>query len=323
MGSINLDTVKTMLESSNCTFPDLAKTFDVSLDEIVSFFSLHKLEPPSAKNLTSGDSIGKLLTGSIPDRTISGDRNKLLLDYVNNLPQGLAPQELDPSALLCRFHKIDPEKGLQCAYCGRYEVDIQADPANDLLSIFVDNNPSNFLITNITPCCKLCLVERFDRMPFAREKITYTLDLTHEDIPEELHRITSMSLVLFARIDALLGSIFNKHYLDTLFDQWIVYPLKTGKAFFNGIPYTPALLSLWAFKQLTEFGLLKGLTEVTTSAKEPDVLTVESTVTFESLLVFYSMYYQSMGIKQESGRVIAPGTPENLDRAKNLSKLVR
>jgi hypothetical protein len=156
------------------------------------------------------------------------------------------------------------------------------------------------------------------------EEITYPLSLTLEDIPEEIHRLTSMTIRITRRVDALLGSVCNKHFLDQLFEQWIMFPLKTGKAFFEGIPYTPTMVAVWAFRQLSEFGLLKGLSSVEITAQNPDNSVVKAHASYEAFLVHYSMFYQAMEQKAEEaakGNLIAPGTPENLNRAKHLRDL--
>jgi hypothetical protein len=325
MGTLNADTIKSMMESSNCTLADLAATFEVTLDDVVSFLRLHQMELPSAKNSAGASAIAKLLSAALPEKTITGNKPSLMLDYMNGLPQGLSMAALqDPTNILAKFHAVDLEKGLQCPYCGRYETDIVGDPDNDFLSMFADNNPSNFLLTNIDPCCKQCMLERFDQMPIMSEEIDYPLSITDEDVPEEIHRLTSMKIIVTRRVDALLGGVCNKFFLDQLFEQWIVCPLKTGKAFFDGVPYTPAMVSVWAFRQLSEFGLLKGLTNVETTTKAPDGSVVTAAVSFETFLVHYSMLYKSMEQQmkaQAKSNLVAPGTPENLDRAKNLSKL--
>jgi hypothetical protein len=313
-----------MMESSNCTLSDLAVTFDVTFDEVVSFLRTHQMELPSAKNSSSTPTIAKLLSAALPDSTITGNKPSLMLDYMNGLPQGLHPSELDPTHILARYHHVDKERGLQCPYCGRYEKEITESKDNDFLSMFADNNPSNFLITNIDPCCKQCMLERFDQMPIMSEEITYPLSLTLEEIPEEIHRITSMKIMVTRRVDSFLGGVCNKHFLDQIFEQWIVFPLKTGKAFFEGIPYTPAMLAVWAFRQLSEFGLLKGLSSVETTIKNKDGSVVKAVVSHETFLVHYSMLYQSMEKKVRAdakSSLITPGTPENLDRAKTLNQL--
>lgn len=242
-------TIKTMIEASHASIPQLAHHFKVSPSDLIAFLGSDGEGREPIKQPTALDvqykHIAKLYSAQRPE---SVDWELLLFDdankrFINGIDTLTTDGRINANDILAYYGQT------RCVYSGEVTSTVMA----------ADGSSQNFLISNLIPVTTEIVKER----RFEDVNMMFVCGKDYEFVGPSGK--TKVGIHLHSRFDRTLGAAFNTLHLDALVDQWI----KPWFELFSlsdilpiGMVPTPEVLSLWVWRQLSSVAFVKGLARV-------------------------------------------------------------
>jgi len=283
--------VKTMVESGHATIAHLAAHFDVPIWEIKKFLSDQDIPEPRCQDaqyryMRKLESVQRVEPADWESLVFDDDQHR----WVNGIDTLTTDGAVKGNEILQRYHGE-----LRCCYTN--------EPTDVIMAI--DGNPQNFLVTNLVPITEGVIRERFSHVPLFVAGKTYRFE-PEEKGPKRFD--IELGIHLQQRLDTSFGAAFKEDYVDALVSQWVIpyfNLLDHDKILGPGIPPTPELFALWAWRQLSTVALLKGLARV--EVKIGDVAAFVTKDSYLQMVVgLLQRAVQSRAVASQPSRIITP-----------------
>jgi hypothetical protein len=279
--------LKSMMESGNGTFADIATHFQISLATVKSFADQHGLKEPTLADPQSHH-IRQLVSAEATSSATNWER--LLTDddagnTINGIDTLTTDGRVNAVDIITFYHGA-----LVCMYSGARTDSVMA----------VDGNQNNFLISNLMPISEDVVAARFRETPPLLAELDYAFDSP---------RPIKLRLVFEHRFDKMLGTSVNKLLVDECVDKWVrpylQHELREILASY-GLPATPDTLALWLWQQLSTKALLKGLSTLRLKFES----NLGRRTDYEAILTKHAVLFQvrQMMQRQFSRRSIVPAS---------------